>query len=214
MPTLFQKYPKIFPKRDNQNLYKEPERFTSSEARQRRLFAELSRQRKELEVKSTRLSPANKFHLNKLKEFEVKFGARIEYERKRADAAVRRNPSIVRSLSYKAAMSRLLQLQQRRAALLQRAAEERRARLQARAVDSRSWNPDPVVRSYPRTKFGTDAWVQLAPGVRFKQMVRSAMLSLPCLDRMARREVMFAKKKAGRGYRVKHRKGPLSAIGC
>lgn len=213
MPGLFAKYPGIFPSK-NHNLYKEPERFTSSEARQRRLFAELSRQRKELEAQPTRLSPANKFHLNRLKEFEAKFSARIEFERKRVEHAVRRDPSIVRSLSYKAAMSRLLQLQQRRSALLQRASEERRKRLQERSVDSRYWNPWSEVRYYPRTVFGTDAWTRLGPGDAFRRVVKSALLSLPCLDRSVRRQVMFAKKKAGKGYRVKHRRGPLSAIGC
>lgn len=214
MPGLFGRYPQIFPNR-NSTLYKEPERFTSSEARQRRLFAELAQQRKALEARAPRLSPANISHLQRLKEFETKFGAALDERRRRVERAAKRNPSIVRSPSYIAAMSKLLQLERRRNDLLERAAAERRKKgREARAVDSRFYNPDRMARMWPRTDFGTDAWLKWNVKGALRQVVRNPFLALPCVDRMVRREVMFAKKKAGKGYRKPHRRGPLSNIGC
>lgn len=71
----------------------------------------------------------------------------------------------------------------------------------------------------PRTIYGTEAWI----GIPFpKSWTRtgtvprfvSKTISLPCVERSVRREVMFAKKKAGKGYRVRHRRHPFSEIWC
>lgn len=195
--------------------YKEPERLTADEARQRRFFAELSKQRKALEAEPARLSPANKFHLNRLKEFEVKFGAELDARRKRMDEVNRTNvSSYPKSLALKTARSRLFQLEQRRSALLQAAAAERRANVFKKSFfDRRMWSP---YLMSPKTVFGTDAWIKHGnkSGQSSRRLFRNPLLSLPCVDRLTRREVMFAHRHAGRAYRKPHKFNPLSLIGC
>lgn len=188
--------------------YKTLERLSPEEARQRRLFAELGRQRKELEVRSARLSPANEFHRKKLEEFESKLKNALE--------ARRRNVERIRSKGdfrrLKTARLLLLQLTQRRDALRQRAELERRASLQqASAVNRRSYLPRGFSVN-PRTVFGTEAWTAVSQGSR--RYFKSPLLAIPCVDRLVRREVMFAKKHAGRAYRVPHKHNPFSHIGC
>ncbi|AKI26954.1 hypothetical protein [Microviridae Fen7940_21] len=195
--------------------YKMPERLSADEARQRRFFAELSRARAELEARNDRLSPANKFHLTQLKEFQVKFSDELEARRKRVRDVLERDPSISRSLAYKSAMSRLSKLQQRQTALLNRAAAERRAKAfsaSASAADRRSFSFTNRFGN-PKTIYTTDAWIKVNADAVTRRMFRSPTLSIPCIQRMVRREVIFARRH-NKGHRVKHRFNPLSLIGC
>lgn len=194
--------------------YKIPERLTPSEIRQRRLFSDFQRMRKELEDQPSRLSPANKTHVTRLKEFEAKFGAEIESRRARVEQAAKRDPSIVRSRTYQAALSKLLQLQQRRSALLQRAAAERRtqARNKATAVDRRLYNP--TKSQSPRTIYGTEAWVKQSADAVTRRLFVNPFLAIPCVQRAVRREVIFAKGHGGKGHKGKRRFSVLSHIGC
>src|SRR5215831_4767075 len=94
-------YPGLSPER-----YKQPERFTPQETRERRLTATLERARKELEVRSAPLSQANKIHLQLLKDTQVRIqAARGERQREHASAVKSKDPRKI-----KAAQSKLLQL--------------------------------------------------------------------------------------------------------
>lgn len=196
-------------------LYKEPERLTPDEARERRVTAVLERERERLKVERVPLSLANKSYVNQLKEFEVKFGAELEARRARMDAINRTNvSSYPKSGALKAARSRLLQLEQRRNALLQAAAAERRQNsFKPSGGDRRLWTPYLL---NPRSVFGTEAFVKHGTRVRGveRKLFKSPGLALPCVERMVRREVMFARGHGGKGHRVRHRFNPLSLIGC
>lgn len=197
--------------------YKDPERLDPTEARQRRLFAELARQRRALEVQPARLSPGNKFHLNQLKEFQSKFGAELEARRRRVEhlqKQSRRNPSFGGRL-LKAAISEFLQLHQKQSILLQRAKDERRnASYQPVGADRRMFNFDPA-NAFPRTPFGTHAWTRLEGADAVTARVfRNPALALPCIQRAVRKEVMFAKRQAGKGHKGRRRRSVFSTIWC
>lgn len=200
----------------NKYTYKITERLTPSEARERRLVSLLQKERQALEVRVAPLSPANKFHLNKLKEFENKFGAELEARRKRALELQSLERSEYEAARNKRAISRLFQLQQRRAALLQNAAAERRANSVKKSfVDRRFYDPTRDDRSpRPKTVFGTTSWLKVSLGPVARRQHRNPTISLPCIDRLVRREVMFAHRHAGHGHRGKRKFNPLSLIGC
>lgn len=201
---------------NNKYKYKEPERLTPSETRERRLFSELERQRRLLEAKPAPLSQVNKSYLSQLKEFQLKFGAELEARRKRvSELAIqqKRNPSSMRSLALKAAISRYFQLHQRQLLLMQRAAQRKRAsELQKSFVDRRLFSFD--VPGDPRTIFNTKAWMHRIGTKSSRRMFKNPTIAIPCIQRAVRREVMFANRKAGVGYRKKHKFNPLSMIGC
>lgn len=184
--------------------YTTPERFTADEARQRRLRSALERSRKELEGRAERLSPANQFHLQRLKEFEARFPRVLEVrtlELKRA-----------RTLEQKrVAMLGLFQLHQQRAAAVQRADAERRRRYfgQAIAANRNYWSPYLL---NPRSTSGTEARTYVSATAR--RVFKNPLSAFPCIQRAVRREVIFARGHGGKGHRGKRRFNPLSAIGC
>lgn len=87
---------------------------------------------------------------------------------------------------------------------------------------------DPTKNEFARTLYGAFADVGLqfrsiAQGVnRASWKVHAGWVPrfvnpnavVPCIQRHVRREIMFAKKKAGRGYRVKHRRNAFSGVPC
>lgn len=188
--------------------YKEPERFSPEEARERRLGAALEKSRKELEGRTEPLSLANRVHLDRLKEFQVKFGKELEARRRqyqKSPQEVRRN---------KAAISRLFQLQAKQQELLQRVAGTQRAkvfRAQAVAGDRRFFNPFGDAFN-PRTMYGTEAHVGVNAFSR--RVFRNPVLAIPCIQRSIRREVMFAFGHGGKGHKVRHRRNEMSSIWC
>lgn len=64
----------------------------------------------------------------------------------------------------------------------------------------------------PRTVYGTEAWLRLG-GTPRRRFV-SPRITIPCLARTIRREVMFARRKAGRGYRTGKRWNEFSYYVC
>lgn len=191
--------------------YKTPERFTAAEARERRLAASLDRVRKELEERSAPLSLANKVHLDRLKEFQRNFQATLEARRKEVERLRKLPPSTDSSLRLTAAMSGLFQLKARQAALLQAVSRQKRLNvLQASAADRRyfqfgdSFNPRTIFNTIARSS--TDAVS--------RRSFTSPLLTVPCIQRAVRREVMFAKGHGGKGHKGSRRYNPLSAIGC
>lgn len=185
--------------------YKEPERLTADEARQRRFFSELTRQRKALEGRAERLSQANQFHLKKLKEFESKFQSVLE-------ARAREVRFAKTERAKKFAMLGLFQLKQQRAALLQRADAERRrnySRSQAAAANRNYYSPYLL---NPRSVSGTEARTYVSATAR--RLFKNPLSAFPCIQRVVRREVIFAKGHGHKGHRGRRRFNPLSNIGC
>lgn len=199
--------------------YKELERFTPDEARARRFENTIARARKELEEREaiSALSQANKTHLQRLKEFESEFSARID-ERRRE---VRRFSNLSGPLKAREALrlhearSEYLKLSDQLSGLRSRARKEQRARTvyQASAADRRNWYPGSRFFQNPRNIFGGEAR-RIYTSVSNKQRFINAVYAVPCVRRAVRREVMFAKGRGGVGYRVKHRINQLSNMWC
>lgn len=80
-----------------------------------------------------------------------------------------------------------------------------------RAEDRRRFNPSGR-NAWPSNLYGASA--QVFTNARSSPAVRFALNALPCVDRLTRREVLFAKKKAGRGYRKPKRRSWRSLIPC
>lgn len=191
-------------------LYKEPERFTAAEARERRLAAAIDKSRKELEARAAPLSPANKVHLNRLKEFQRKFDAELEARRREVERLAKLEPSMENSRLLKAAISGHFQLKSQQAELLERVARARRANaIQAAAADRRLFRFGDLT---PRSIFGTIAYSSV--DAFSKRSFLSPLLTVPCIQRTVRREVMFAKGHGGKGHKGTRRYNPLSYIGC
>lgn len=194
-------------------IYSMPERLTADEARRRRVASTLTKYRKALEARPRSLSPANKFHLLKLKEFEQKFSSEIEARKRHVDRLLKSDPS-VKSAATKAAMFGYFQLATNRSRLVQKATQERRRNAlfgQAIAANRSYFHPAGRERN-PRTVYGTEARTKLSRTSR--RSFRFPYIAFPCIQRSVRREVMFARGKGGRGYRVPHAFNFLSAIGC
>lgn len=204
------------------HLYSEPERFDRYEASavRRRVERELERVRA-IEGRRTTLSPANQSHLKILQDFiNEKSKAQIDVERAKARAIAA--PSARNLRDHKTAISRLLNLAQRVERLREITVSQRggltssegskRGSNQGRAKpsggDRREFNfNSPTIR----TIFGTAALIN---EIAHKPKFTTPNLVIPCIQRVVRREVMFATRKAGRGYRKPHRFGPSSLIGC
>jgi hypothetical protein len=93
--------------------------------------------------------------------------------------------------------------------LLQSAAAERRAReLKKSFVASRSF------QSFPKTVFGTRVLIKQLVHPLHARAFHSPQIVPPCIDRLIRREVMFAKRHAGKAHRGRRRRNPLSQIRC
>lgn len=190
-------------------LYKEPERLSAEQARERRLNAALERSRKELEDRTAPLSPANKVHLQRLQEFQRKFGERLEARRREVERLRKLEPSMSNSRLLRAAIAGHFQLKAMQAELLQRAGMAQRAkRLEASAAASRFSFHD--FGFHPSTIFGTSAFL----GKRGGRFFRNPTIVIPCIQRAVRKEVMFAKGHGGKAHRGTHRFNPASLIGC
>lgn len=82
--------------------------------------------------------------------------------------------------------------------------------------DKRRYNP--TGKDFAVTRHGVIASLSRAVGSPFAsswvQAFNHAGQVIPCIQRKKRREVMFAKGKGGRGYRVKHRKTWSTGVPC
>lgn len=67
---------------------------------------------------------------------------------------------------------------------------------------------------WPSTKYGTAARYSGFASVAGRPLFRRKSTLLPCVQRLARRSVMFALGKAGKGYRTKHRRNINSEVPC
>lgn len=76
--------------------------------------------------------------------------------------------------------------------------------------DTRRYSPAGAFA--PRTIHGTIATLRLGSGLLPRFHLPTQVI--PCIRRKVRREVMFARKSAGRGYRVKHRRTWSSGVPC
>lgn len=200
----------------NKYLYPEPERFTPSEARARRLAQLLERERRFQELPNFRfvqsrlereaaLSRVAKNILNENPDRVVK-------------GSKRQSP---KAASIAAALSQFTEKDfsdpaKRKQYRLLRQAQSDRKNVPSNTSDKRRF--DPTGKDYAKTIAGTSALVSsvvnpLRPSSWTQQFV-NPMQTIPCVQRLVRREVMFAKKSAGHGYRTPKRRTWASGIPC
>lgn len=82
--------------------------------------------------------------------------------------------------------------------------------------DKRHYNP--TGKDFASTIYGTIArltnWTNVTSGHEFKRGFAHARQVLPCIQRNIRKEVMFAKGHAGKGYHSKKRRTWASGVPC
>lgn len=198
--------------------YSRPERFDRFEpsAVRRRVERELERVRA-IEDRRFALSPANQLHMKIINDFLAE-SQKAELDVRRAKERMKVAPSQRNFADHKAAVSRLFNLHQRVERLRKQGATVvRSTAAKASAGDRRQFNfsSSPTAVN-ARTVFGTEAFVKFVPVTARAAAAHflSPAMVIPCIQREVRREVMFASRKAGRGYRVPHHRGPHSDIGC
>lgn len=181
-----------------------PERFTADEARERRLAAVLEReQRFQTLWQAAPLSPGFKIY-EKMPE------ANEDRKRYGPKAA-----SIAAALSQfkESDFADPLKRKQYRAL---RSAQEVQRKVSPSGADKRQFNP--TGKGFASTIYGTTARLasRLVPlhGMSWKPVFESPTKVVPCVQRVERREVMFAKHHAGRGYHTRKRRSWASAIPC
>lgn len=191
-------YSKYYKTKTTPIINKIPERFTQSEARERSLAAAL-RQNLEQQRRTGRLndalSPGVKKFLNEA------------YQSGRPKA-------VFRTAAYKKALRTELKLE----AMRSLRSKEGSQNAASSGADRRQFSPvkdeyaKNIYGSFAALKSGADAVNRSAfnamPGFMRPMQV------VPCIQRHVRKEVLFAKKKAGRGYRVSHKRGPFSGVPC
>lgn len=204
--SLFNKYRPIGYK------LKEPERITPSEARERRLAALLEREqrfetvpnfnavRQKLQVERSRVITKNILNDdNKYRQKAASIAAALATftERDFSDPQKRADYRDLRNA----------QLAHENAKL----SGGGRRKVNPTGVDQRSFNPSgphPSTVTGTAARFATRLYSGFAPGFHMATHV------VPCIQRHAQREVMFAKGYAGRGYHTRKRRTYSSGVPC
>lgn len=193
--------------------YKEPERFTSSEARANRLTAMLERDRRFADlpnfvnVKSAlSQAPKNSIALEKINVNDQKaFGHKAAL----IAAALSNFSEKDFGDPRKRAAYRALRLQQE--ALRASRSKGGRQKANVPGGDKRFYNP--TGKSFAARVSGVVASMY-TPSYAWQQVFKNPGSVIPCIQREVRRQVMFAKGHGGRGYRVKHRRTWSSGVPC
>lgn len=125
-----------------------------------------------------------------------------------------RNPSASRSTRLGAAtMSELHELHMQQMVDRARRLEDAG---KPSGADRRRYNPEGYANA--QTRFGTRAYfgadTRKRSRVKYSLRYLSPWMVLPCVERVMRREVMFALRKAGRGHHARKRRGPYSFMEC
>lgn len=189
--SLFRKYRKY---------YQEPERYTPDIARERRLVAALEKERQFAQA-----AALSRVQLKEREQFVPKWKLDEEPSRK-----------VPKAVSITAALSRFKESDFADPARREQYKQLRRLQEQQRAKpsggDRRRYSP--YGNDYASTISGTVARVGATLGRHLLPRFRFSYAVIPCIQRAVRREVMFANGKGGRGYKVPHRRSPLSGIPC
>lgn len=197
-------------------LYRIPERLTPDEARERRFAAMLERDRRYAEV------PNFTFKLNQLQDKAAR--SRVAQNIVNSDAARHVKGGLAgrsKAASIAAALASFKETDfadPRKRALYRelRRSQGGQRKVAAAAGDKRHFNP--TGKEFASTIYGTVAPVTsvvdaLNPSSWVQSFV-APLKTLPCVQRVVRREVMFARGSAGRGYHTPKRRTWASGIPC
>ena len=195
------------------HLYKEPERFTPAEARAKRLSAMLEREHRFLQAPN----------------FPERLSALSQATTKKVLVNTRRVVNDQKTFGHKAALiaAALSQFKEKDFADPKKRAQYRDLRKQQELLrfagksrggqqkvtptggDKRRY--DPTGKAYASLTSGNIAKLSLRG---WSQVFRFPAVTIPCVQRNVRRQVMFAKGFGGRGYRGKKRRTWSSDIPC
>jgi hypothetical protein len=143
-----------------------------------------------------------------------------EFLQKLNDAPLRRQKEVIGDfrVAKRSAFLNLLNAERSRTARL---SAEGWKKAKAAASDRREFHPQRGDFDEPAfTRFGTEALRKLSPTAYPRMWAKdlprflNPNIAIPCIQRRARREVMFAKKLAGRAYRTPHHRNPHSGDPC
>lgn len=183
--------------------YKEPERYTSDIARERRLAAVMKREAAAVESLS-RVKIKNEFvpRWKLVNDPETK-------GQKAASIAAALSQFKERDFAEPQARAAYRKLRQRQ--------EELRSQQKVRPAgsDRRQYNP---TEPFPSTVYGTAARfvhnLSRLPGAISVAKFAVSGNVIPCIERAVRREVLFALGKGGKGYKTPKRRNEFSGIPC
>jgi hypothetical protein len=193
--------------------YNEPERLDPQEARLKRITSELDRL-SVLERDPFHLSPAFVIQKSNLKdriasisiELDVRRRAVADAEKKHRDEQSSRSARLLKAAIARFSNAQGLQKQAR----ARYDAERRRVLLaQATAGASRLIFP-----TNPRNLYGGEAKTRTRTGAARKQQFTHPSKSVPCIERIIRKQVLFARGHGGKGHHTKKRFSVWSMIGC
>lgn len=203
----------------NKIKYKTPERLTPSEARERRLTGMLEREQRFAQVPNFSNSlEALRSQAQKEKQFSA-LTSKIVNERssrvqKAASIAAALNTFQERDFANPEARAAYRNLRAAAAALQQKNGSSQKV---PPSGGNKSYY-NPAGKDYANTIYGTAAritgWTQVVGKNNWQPRFARPSAVLPCIQRLVRREVMFAQRHAGKGYRVKHRRNWSSGIPC
>lgn len=177
--------------------YKEPERYAPDIARERRLASRLERERQQVEALSLaqreRFKPAWK-----VDEDRSLVGPKDNMRLSAALAMFQESDFVDPAKRKEYRRLRAIQEQQR---------------AKPAGADRRQYTPYPTV-DFASTVFGTAARFGAVVGRHAVPKFRMAYAVIPCIERLVRREVLFAKGKGGKGYHTRKRRSWASGVPC
>lgn len=192
-------------------LYLEPERLTPAEARARRFSNLLERERRfaDLPNFAVKLSELqSKAARSRVAKNIVQDADRLVKDRKRSGPKAASIAAALNNTQWD--FSQKSDREKYRA--LRRAQNSLRETSKPSGSDKRRF--DPTGKDHASTIYGTTARLAsfLKPG--FSPGFVAPLTTIPCIQRLVRREVMFAKGKARRGYHTRKRRTWSSGIPC
>lgn len=192
--------------------YREPERISVENARLNRITAELQKNI-ELQERFNRLSPVTRNIVTETRRVE---NDRLMGGHKAASIAAALSAFKERDFADPAKRAEYRTLRQMQEAWRAGAQPGGQQKVKPAGSDKRQYNP--TGKEFASTKYGTIARLQnvthrLTAAAWVPAFVTGSAV-IPCVQRLLRREVMFALGKAGRGYRVRHRRTWSSGVPC
>lgn len=201
----------------NKYKYKTPERFTPAEARERRLSSLLEKEQRFQEVPNFARqleavrSQAQKERVKSLAKQIVNDEAPSRQKAALIAAALKTYSE--RDFSNPQARADYKKLRAAQAAIYNRRSS---GKVPPSGGNKSYFNP--TGKDYASTVYGTVArlsgWTNVVSENTWVPVFARPSAVLPCIQRVVRREVMFAKQHAGKGYHTKKRRNWSSGVPC
>lgn len=193
--------------------YPTPERYTLSVAREKRLNAMLAQDRRFADIANFNNRKAALFQANKLNNALLPKAVNDQkaFGHKAALIAAALSQFSEKDLSDPAKRTQYRTLRQQQVMFRELASREGQAKVTPTGGDKRRYNP--TGKLFAATTSGNIARL-VSPRNTWVRVFKNPGSVIPCIQRSVRREVMFAKKFAGKGYKVRHRRSWSTGVPC